>query len=222
LARELGISQMPWRTALNSFLDGEYHSTAPAFQDLRQFAPEMNRWLTEQGQKPYFWSATKAEAYQTPGRDPRRGEAEESACRLTDRYRNESRRATPKPFNRLGDPGTVGGQSLLGMARIRELMQRAEQEGIKLRFWPFDGLNISDPEYDGAHVAVEPYPSALRPVGIQQTDANDALYTARAIQEADLKGQASSFFDVSGLRSCDIPIVRFEGWIVGHRLGSQP
>ena len=57
---------------------------------------------------------------------------------------------------------------------------------------------------------------------IRATDANDALYTARAIQEADLKGQASSFFDLSGLRSCDIPIVRFEGWIVGHRLGSQP
>ena len=221
LARELGISQLPWRTALGAFLNGEYDADAPAFHDLGRFVCEVNRWLIKHGRKPYFWSATKAEKYNVPGLDPRRGEADECSYRLTDRCRSQSGRGNPKPFNRLGDPGTVGGQSLLGMIRIREVVERCAKERIQLRFWPFDGLDISDPEYDRAHVAVEPYPSAFRPEGIEQTDENDALQTALAIQAADLKGQAGHFFDLNRLRSCDASTVRFEGWIVGHLAGTQ-
>jgi hypothetical protein len=221
LARELGISQLSWRSALGAFLDGKYDPDAPAFRDLRQFVCAMNRWLMAHGRRPYFWSATKAESYQVPGRDPRRGETDKCSYRLTDRCKSQFGRGDPKPFNRIGDPGTVGGQSILGMLRIRELIERCEQERIQLRFWPFDGLDIFDPEYERAHVAVEPYPSALRPKGVKQTDANDALYTALAVQEADLKGQAGRLFDLSRLRPSDVSVVRLEGWIVGHLVGSH-
>jgi hypothetical protein len=107
------------------------------------------------------------------------------------------------------------------MVRIRELINRCKTERIELRFWPFDGLDISGSEYEGAHVFVEPYPSALRPEGVEQTDANDALHTALAIQEADWKGEAASLFDLSRLESNDIPTVLFEGWIVGNIVGAR-
>jgi hypothetical protein len=107
------------------------------------------------------------------------------------------------------------------MIRILELLKRCEQPGIKLRFWPFAGLDIFDSEYEGAHIAIEPYPSSFRPEGIEQTDANDALYTALALQETDLQGQAASLFDLSGLQSPETTRVRFEGWIVGHLAGNQ-
>jgi hypothetical protein len=220
-ARDLGISQLQWRTAIGTFLDAKYCPSAPAFRDLKQFACEMNRWLTEHHRNAYFWSATKAKDYNLPDRDPRKDEADGSSYRLTDRCRAQSGRGNPKPFNRLGDPGTVGGQSLLGMVRIRALINRCHEERIKLRFWPFDGLDISDPEYEGAHVAVEIFPTALRPEAVEQTDANDALYTAAVIREADLSGQAGKLFDLNGLPPCDASRVRFEGWIVGQIPGTH-
>jgi hypothetical protein len=220
-ARELGIAHLRWRESLEAFLDGTYDPDAPRFVDIRQFACEMNHWLVAQGHDSYFWSATKAEMYQLPARDPRRGGAKGCSYRLTDRCRSRSGRGNAKALNRLGDPGTVGGQSLLGMIRIRELLQRCRLLGIRLRCWPFDGLDILDSEYDGAHVVVEPYPSAFRPEGIKQTDENDALYTALAVQEADLKGRAATLFDLRGLQSGEADRVQFEGWIVGHVPGNQ-
>jgi len=105
----------------------------------------------------------------------------------------------------------VGGQSLLGMVRILELLSSCEQLGVKLRFWPFDGLDIRGSEYDFAHVAIEPYPSAFRPTDIEQTDANDALYTAKAVQEADLDGRVSDLFDLNRIGPSESAKVRFEG-----------
>jgi hypothetical protein len=102
------------------------------------------------------------------------------------------------------------------MARLLELMQRCELEGIKLRFWPFDGLDICGPEYNDAHVVVEPFPSSLRPEDVTQTDANDAWHTARAIQLADLTGKGEDLFQLTGLSESDMAAVRFEGWIVGN------
>jgi hypothetical protein len=219
LARELGFSHLPWREALDALLTGIYDPTAPAFHRVDEFARGLNQWLAGRGHKPYFWSATKAQKYQLPNLDPRKKETDGCTYRLTDRCQSRSKRGNPKPFNRLGDPGTVGGQSLLGMVRVRELIQRCEAESINLKFWPFDGLDISASEYDRAHVLVEPYPSALRPKDVRQTDANDALHTALAIQEADLNGQALDWFDLSGLLASDAPIVRFEGWILGNLPG---
>jgi hypothetical protein len=103
------------------------------------------------------------------------------------------------------------------MRSLRELMHRSAEHEIKLRFWPFDGLNIADLEYASAHVVVEPYPTAFRPSNVPQTDADDALYTAKAIQTADVKGQLQKLLDLSSLSERDIEIVRFEGWIVGNR-----
>lgn len=125
------------------------------------------------------------------------------------------------PFNRLGDPGSVGGQSLLGMGKLRDLMLACEQTGVKLRFWPFDGLDILGPEYTHAHVCVEPYPSALRPAGVPQSDENDALHSAHAVQFADAGGRLWELLDLRALADPDKKTAAFEGWILGSRPNTQ-
>jgi hypothetical protein len=216
-ARDLGLSHLRWRDALDGFVTGSYDPAVPALTRVDEFARGVNQWLVGRAQEPYFWSATKAGAYDLPGRNPRGSGIEDGAWRLTDLCRHETGRGAPKPFNRLGDPGTVGGQSLLGMAKLRELMQFCEGASIKLRFWPFDGLDITAEEYRGAHVGVEPYPSAMRPAGVEQTDENDALHSALYVQAADRAGELGRLFDLTGLQPADQERVRFEGWILGNR-----
>jgi len=214
LAREIGLSEADWRSSLGSFLDGAYHPDAPPVVSPEQFGRELNRWLSNRGRLPYFWSATKATKYGIPRTDPRASGSE--AWRLTDRCKNVSGRGSPMPFNRLGDPGTVGGQSLFGMRKLREVMTACKQVDVRLRFWPFDGLDLSGPEYADAHVALEPYPSALRPPDVPQTDANDALHSARTVQHEDLNGNLGDLCDLSRLSLSQIDTVKFEGWIFGN------
>src|SRR5687768_784982 len=217
LAQEVGIRQLGWRSAVASFLNGNYHPDAPSFDSPKNFARRLNEWLANRGHSPYFWSATKADLYSLPGTDPRREDSGNAAARLTDVCCHESGRGRPKLFNRLGDRGSVGGQSLFGMRSLGELMHSSEEYGIKLRVWPFDGVNIADSEYASAHVLVEPYPSALRHSNVPQTDADDALYTVKAIQAHDLRGQLQQLLDLSTLSTREVQIVRFEGWIAGNR-----
>jgi hypothetical protein len=215
LASDLGLDQQPWRSALRAFLNGSYAGDAPAFVNVPTFAADFNRWLIKHGQQPYFWSATKAAEYDVPSHNPRRDDSHGSVYRLTDRCQGRSGRGNPKPIGRLGDPGTVGNQSLYGMQRLLELDAACQEEGIKLRFWPFDGLDVMAAEYEEAHVAVEPNPTALRPRDVQQSDANDALHSALSVQEADMSGQGLQLFDLTGLGSAGAARVRFEGWILG-------
>lgn len=217
LAEELGIDHRPWRKALELLTLGAYdHPHAPAFAPPRLYGKRFNNWLQSRGRPPYFWSATKHELYGLPRTNPRHGDPK-SVWRITERSKGEFSSRRPMPFNRLGDPGTVGGQSLFGLPRLLEVMTKAESVGLRLRCWPFDGLDILDPAYEGAHVLVEVYPSALRPPHIRQTDENDALCSVVAVQQEDLRGTLPRRFDLSGLSAQERDVVRFEGWILGVR-----
>ena len=105
------------------------------------------------------------------------------------------------PFNRVGDPGSVGGQSLWGMGMLRRLLDICDRDGIALRCWPFDGLSVGTREYDNAHVLVEAYPSPLRPPTIPQSDASDALYIVQALQRQDIRGRLLELMD-NGVPGC--------------------
>jgi hypothetical protein len=216
LARELGIEKLPWRTAVDKFLDGGYAKGAPSFTTVPAFASAFNLWLGSKGLPDYFWCASQS-TYLLPTFDPRRL-ADKTGYRITDTRGSTFGKCSPKPLNRLGDRGSVGGQSLLGLTMLRQLIARCERDGILLRCWPFDGLAVSAKEYEGAHILVEAYPTALRPVGVAQSDAADALSTAEALRLADIEGRLGKLLDITGISAELHDIVRFEGWILGQQI----
>ncbi len=108
----------------------------------------------------------------------------------------------------------MGGQTILGMLELSALVEQFDRAGVDVGFWPFDGRSIDDPAYAGKHVGVEIYPTLLRPRGIEQTDSNDALYSALYCRELDGNGEIHLAMTIPDAdleaRSC----LR-EGWILG-------
>jgi hypothetical protein len=214
LALELGIEKLPWRVAIAKFLDGGYTQGAPSFTTVPDFTCTFNSWLRSKGRRDYFWCASQ-NTYLLPTFNPR--VSEPNTCyRITDTCRSTFRKCSPKPLNRVGDRGYVGGQSLWGLTMLRKLMARCERDGILLRCWPFDGLDVAAKEYEGAHVLVEAYPTALRPVGVAQSDEADALCTAEALRLADIEGRLAGLLNITAISAELHDIVRFEGWILGQ------
>lgn len=152
--------------------------------------------------RPYFWSATKS--YGVP-RLPPRPRGDPTVRRLTEV-------GVACAFDRLGDNGTVAGQTIVGIPRVLELVD-SPPEGARLRVWPFDGLHLGG--FTGSHVMVEPYPSKVRADGIAQTDANDAIACVTWAQTRDRSGALASELDLRGLSKPRRGRVRFEGWIAG-------
>jgi hypothetical protein len=219
LVHDLGLSDRPWRAVVEALATGAYGGSAPEFGHPRAFARRFNEWLVARGRHPYFYSATKSQLYGVPQRNPRPGDR---ACyRLTELCRSHSGTGAPKPFNRVGDNGTVGGQSLVGILAIRNLLAQSARRNIPVAVWPFDGLSIGDQAYKGAHVMIEPYPSAVRAADVMQTDESDALACAAHLRTTDRTGSLYSLLDLSAIRPEDAPIVAIEGWIISHRPDSR-
>jgi hypothetical protein len=181
----------------------------------KAFASRFNDWLTARGKRPYFYSATKASPYNLPSFNPR--EKDPSTYRLTELRRSTSGAGAPKAFNRVGDTGTVGGQSLVGMLALNDLLARCARDGVKVAAWPFDGLSIDDSAYADAHVLIEPYPTAVRHSSVAQTDESDALASAARVRDEDAQNALRSLLDLSALSTEDAAVVRREGWILSHR-----
>jgi len=216
LAKQLGIDGQPWRSAIAAFLDGTYAPDAPRFSDVPTFTREVNLWLRSRGFSDYFWSATK-KSYGLPSSNPRGAEIGVFS-RITDTRHSNFGRGSPMPFSRVGDNGSVGGQSLWGISMLRKLLALCERDGIPLRCWPFDGLTLNSEPYQNAHVLVEAYPSALRGVGVAQSDQADALCVVEALRQADTEQWLAKLLDISHLTLDQRSTVRFEGWILGQRI----
>ncbi len=203
-AKELGLPTESWRDAMTAlFVTGPF-STWASSADAGGFAAEVNRWLVTRGDSPYFWSATKRKRYGIPGESPRNPQ-HATLRRLTEAQ-------IGFPFCRLGDPGSVGGQSIVGIPRLLDLLDISERERIAVEVWPFDRTHLGGSK---AHVAIEPYPSLVRERGIVQSDENDAVASTTWAQKLDREGALHEALDLSGLGSAQQARVRFEGWIAG-------
>jgi hypothetical protein len=214
LLRELGVRHLPWREVLRVLVSGAYGERAPALGPPQEFGQLLNRWLVARGGLPYFYSATKASLYGVPGQNPRANDR--TLYRLTERCGAHSGRGTPKAFNRIGDNGTVGGQTLLGLLQVESLLRQCKAEGIRVAVWPFDGLSLETDAYEGAHVMIEPYPTAVRGAEVQSDEA-DALASANEVRRADQSGELSRLLDLSSLSAPDAELAQIEGWIAAHR-----
>lgn len=158
-----------------------------------------------------FWSPLKTLACGY-GIATRRQLLEEQRFRLTERQRPLQGTAHPKPADCVGGrgQGIVGGQTICGLYHIAHLLKLNA-----VKWWPFDGLNIQDPIYTGKHVAIEIYPSALRPPNVAQSDDNDARHSCLYVRDADQSGSIGALMDLSGVRSEYHAEVLKEGWILG-------
>ena len=212
LLNEIGIAELSWREMLDALVEGH---GVPALQHPSTYARQFNEWCLGRGKPPYFYSATKASLYNIPNSDPRKGEVE-TVTRLTERCGCIFGSGNPKPFNRVGDNGSVGGQTLMGLIKLRELLEICKIEGIPVKCWPFDGIDISSSSYAGSHVLLEPYPAAVRSPGVSRTDANDASACVQLIQRFDQVGKLVDLIDLSCLSDTHKDIVLVEGWIVGY------
>jgi hypothetical protein len=214
LAQQIGL-HLDWRMGLRMLVNGTYAPDAPTLDHPKTFAKLLNEWFVSHGMVPYFYSATKAVRYGIPDRDPRsKGDA--TLYRLCERYPSIFGTGSPKPFNRVGDNGSVGGQTVVGLLKILELIDICDIEGIPLKCWPFDGIDITSSEYENCHILIEPYPSAAGVRNQLRTDTEDAIAVTRMIWEADRKGTLARLLDLSPLSDPEKEVVRFEGWIAGH------
>lgn len=218
LAQELGLHGRDGKDALRSFVRGDYAADGVRVSDLRSFAPAFNAWCVARGRPPYFYSAIRGAAWGLPTSDPRKDESTSTRYRRCERHGlSPLGRGAPKPLNRVGDQGSVGGQSLLGWVELVALIDACAQGDIPLRVWPLDGLDLGAPGYADAHVWVEPYPAAVRALGVPYDDANDALAATIHAQHADRTGQLEDPFNL-GVDDEDAQrIIGFEGWIFGYR-----
>ena len=122
------------------------------------------------------------------------------------------RSASGFPFCRVGDNGTVGGQSIVGMPHLLRLLQDAERDGIRVTVWPFDGLHLD--ALPDSHLTLELYPSAVRAKGVVKSDANDAIASTAWAQAQDRAGTLASAIDLRVRPLADHQRIHFEGWIV--------
>jgi hypothetical protein len=219
LAEEIGLGGLSWRAALARLYAGGYGEGAagPRWGHPRGFAAAFNDFLRTQGRTDYFWSATKSELYGLRhNSNPRAATAAAGVFRLTELCRGIGSPATPKPLSRVGDNGSVGGQSCCGMGHLIEVLQACELQHVPVAVWPMDGLDICSHAYAGRHVFAEPYPSAKRDRAVSQTDENDARESVRFLMERDAQGLLPAVCDLSRLTADEARTVQFEGWILSH------
>lgn len=200
-ARELELPTDDWRNGMEQLFSGVRGARARDGK-AGEFARIVNDELTARGAKPYFWSATK-KGYGLPSSAPRT----DGQYRLTEKSHGF-------PFSRVGDNGTVGGQTIVGLPRILDLLRWAEGERILVAVWPFHGLRVGELS-ERSHVMWEPYPTLVRADGIAQSDLNDAHAATLWARDRDRAGALGLELDLSGLDSAARQRVVFEGWIAG-------
>jgi hypothetical protein len=204
-AEELGLPGT-WRGAMRALFASARYSTKAQEGRAGEFGAALNAWLRAQGRRDYFWSGSKSALYGVPRSDPR-GAHDPTVRRLTEV-------GLGFPLGRIGDNGAVGGQSIVGIPHLLALMDACEADRVPLQAWPFDGLDLAALT---GHVFLEPYPSLVRAEGVVQSDANDAIAATTWARDHDRAGTLRHQLDLRHLAPERQDVVRFEGWIAGHR-----
>ncbi|KIL39695.1 hypothetical protein SD70_18200 [Gordoniibacillus kamchatkensis] len=168
-----GASLQDWRQQLAWLAEGLMKSRAAAHRAAQHGKDDGGRTVQllpsmEEEPRPREWAArvnamiaerlgTETGPFWGPHFTPSRRlfPFADTPLRLPERRVTETRRPGMKSAYQLGGAGSVGLQSLFGMARLHELLRRCNAAGIPLHCWPFDGWT---PPPD-KHVMVEVYPT---------------------------------------------------------------
>ncbi|MEI6236275.1 MAG: UvrD-helicase domain-containing protein [Planctomycetota bacterium] len=203
-AKLLGLN---WRAALQALKTGSYGGIGPRLEHPNVFCNAFNTFLQAHKEEPCYFS--KTQLYGLPKKSNFNGGW--PPFRLTEEVLIRQGYA-PKPATEIGSNGAVGGQTICGLLELANLIEGLKRCETNVTFWPFDGLQVDASEYSNNHVGVEIYPSLVRPDDVEQTDENDALYSAIWFKDQDAKGLLSQVLNLSRLAS-DESRIRKEGWV---------
>lgn len=209
-AEELGISSKHgWRAAMRELFVRRFSAV-----EAGRFAHDVNDELRSLGRPEYFWSNTNCKTYDILGPGNPRSHSDPSQWRLTEARAKDEFKRRPFAFSQVGDNGTVGGQTIVGMPNVLELLDWADENRIRIAVWPFDETAVGAIG-DECHVAVEPYPSHVRSADTTQSDINDALACVLWAQREERAGSLAASLSLASLDAEDRERARFEGWIAG-------
>ncbi|SRR6056297_1144524 len=110
--------------------------------------------------------------------------------------------------------GAVGGQSLLGIARLHDLRSRLSD---RVHLWPFTTGFRPPPPVDGAIVVAEIWPSMLA-LDVNDGEVRDAAQvaaTARWLAATDSEGRLETFFSPVLRPDVSTAALEEEGWALG-------
>jgi hypothetical protein len=208
----VGLQGLPWRQVVTKLASGDKQTGLPPMSVPKTYCKQLNTWLVGKKKDKLYWCPLKgrASSYGIPQSSPvPKGFQVYRLTELQSPLKGESK---PKPANAVGGMGLgiVGGQTICGIPQIGRLLARQD-----VAVWPFDGLDIADPSYADKHVAVEIYPSAIRPAGVPQTDENDARCSTEYVQEHDAAGTLQFLLNLTGISGQYQQQVQLEGWILG-------
>lgn len=136
---------------------------------------------------------------------------------MNERRLAERRITGPQPVWKLCYPGSVGGQTLLGIPRLLALRHHPWL-GDAVRVWPFEtGLRRLEAVEPGTVLLAEVYPSLVPPFPDAVKDAGQVRALARRFAGLDDEGRlADRFAGDPGLSESERRIVEAEeGWILG-------
>lgn len=208
--RELAaLTNLSWRDAIQRLADGDDRDGLPPLAPPEDYCRQFNEscgkqvfWTPLRGKAALYGIANQAHPdYVLPQR-----------FRLTELEPPMQGNHQPRSADAVGGigHGVVGGQTICGLRQISHML-----EWDDVAWWPFDGLDVNGEAYRERHVAIEIYPSALRPADIVQNDDNDADFSCRYIRDADKENRLQSLLCLSMLKAQFTDQVKAEGWIVG-------
>lgn len=160
---------------------------------------------------PHFWGRPHQHEY--PDLDPKR--PVHGYPRLPERRRAEAEVGSTQPVWKLTYTGSVGSQSLLGIARL-ERLRRHPTLGSDIAVWPFEtgfAGTCEKPIW-----LVEIYPSLFdRDRGIEPADKGQVLAASRGFARADREGRLGQLLSsaTSLPPEDELLVLREEGWIAG-------
>jgi hypothetical protein len=187
-------------------------------------AGTLNREIVERfgGDGPFWGRPLQREITSVSFTKPRACEVDE--FRVVEKFQRSAAGASPKSVWQLMGAGSVGSQTLLGLAAIGRLL-REDAIGERVRLWPFEtgwGEAMCSTLADDAVVLAEIYPSLYNEraalVSHDVHDARQVIACRDAVLEAREDTLASMLSAPESLDGASLRDAReTEGWILGVR-----
>ena len=216
-AERLKLTGTPW-TAMWKFIAANVVDKPDNTNNRYQVAAKMNRLMTDAPWPLWGAPANQAQRWLTTTKPPAGSAADIPEFRATELAIRKGR-LQPKSVWQMHGAGAVGGQTLVGIAAVRRLLDNLGPSGA---VWPFGtgwrALDASDLEPLSALV-VEVYPSmwGAKPGPGEFKDQAQVRVTAEHFAKLDETGALSTAF--APPKGADEELIRKveqeEGWILG-------
>lgn len=213
-AAKLDLKEANWR-GMWDFLAKNVVDKPDNSNNRFQVAAKMNRLMTDEAWP--FWGAPKNASQKWLSTLKPDSFGDFPDMRLTDEATKTLKKsAQAKSLWQMHGAGVVGGQSMLGIAAVKGLIDGL---GDGVRLWPF-GTGFGAIDLDGVSTVVAEVYSPMFEGAAESGEVKDATavrLTAAALAELDDKGQLEALFNgPKGLSEADREIAASEeGWMLG-------